>query len=56
MSAAALNTFHNVLLRSMTGENTLSITVNNHPLPLVNVSEEVQHVNIIFMTQSLYSY
>ena len=33
MPAAALNAFHNVLLRSVTGDSTLSITVNNHPLP-----------------------
>ena len=33
MPAAALNTFHNVLLKSVAGDNAMSITVNNHPLP-----------------------
>ena len=40
MSAAALNIFHNVLLRSEKTDGTVSIVVNNHPLPR-NTSEQV---------------
>ena len=40
MSAAALNVFHNVLLRSEKNDSTVSIVVNNHPLPR-NASEQV---------------
>ena len=36
MSAAMLNVFYNVWLREMTGDQGLSITVNNHPLPRSN--------------------
>lgn len=41
MSAAALNAFHSVLLKSVAGDDTLSITVNNHPLPRNIDPEEV---------------
>ena len=40
MSAAALNILHNVLLRSEKRDESLSILVNNHPLPR-NASEQV---------------
>ena len=41
MPAAALNTFHNVLLRSVTGEDDITIVINNHPLPRNNASVQV---------------
>ena len=41
MPAAILNTFHNVLLRSVTGEDDITIFVNNHPLPRNNASVQV---------------
>lgn len=40
MSAAALNVFHNVLLRSEKNDSTVSIDVSNHPLPQ-STSEQV---------------
>ena len=40
MSATALNLFHNFLLRREAKDQSLSIAVNNHPLPR-NASEEV---------------
>jgi len=33
MSAAALNAFHSLLLKQVTGNNSLSINVYNHPFP-----------------------
>ncbi len=33
MPGAALNAFHTILLRKATGDNSLKMTVNNHPLP-----------------------
>lgn len=33
MPGAALNAFHNILLRNLTGDTSYTITVNNHPLP-----------------------
>ena len=42
MPAAALNTFHNVLLRSVTGEDDITIVINNHPLPRNNASVQVR--------------
>ena len=41
MPAAALNVFHNVLLRSVTGEDDITIVINNHPLPRNNASIQV---------------
>ena len=41
MPAATLNTFHTVLLRSVTGKDDITIVVNNHPLPRSNVSVQV---------------
>ena len=51
MPAAALNAFHNVLLRSVTGDKAFSITVNNHPLPRNFASLQV--LNIDFIPQCL---
>lgn len=33
MPGAALNAFHTVLLKQLSGDRSLSMTVNNHPLP-----------------------
>lgn len=33
MPGAALNAFHNVLLKQLSSDASLSMTVNNHPLP-----------------------
>ena len=33
MSAAALNTFHNIWLKHATNNKELTLDVNNHPLP-----------------------
>ena len=42
MSAAALNAFHSLLLKQVTGDNSLSITVYNHPFPR-NITAQVNH-------------
>ena len=41
MPAATLNTFHTILLRSVTGKDDITIVVNNHPLPRSNASVQV---------------
>ena len=45
MSAAALNAFHSLLLKQVTGNNSLSITAYNHPLPR-NITAQVNTLTI----------
>jgi len=47
MSAAALNAFQNLRLKEVTGNNSLSLQVFNHPLPRRDLSK----VNIEKLTQ-----
>ena len=42
MSAAILNAFHNVWLKKVTGQENISITANNHPLPRA-IEEQVHN-------------
>ena len=37
--AAALNAYHNILLKNLMGDNEWSITAYNHPLPRLPVTE-----------------
>ena len=51
MSAAMLNAFHNVWLREVTGQNNISIAVNNHPLPRSNEGQvHIYYFTVVYIT------
>ena len=43
MPAAALNAFHNILLKKLSPSQSFSISVNNHPLPR-NLTVQVNYL------------
>ena len=48
MPPAALNGFYNIYLKQVTGNNNLSITVTNDPLPR-SLENEVNRIIIIIL-------
>jgi len=48
MSAAALNAFHNLQLKQVTGDNSLSISIYNHPFPR-NITAQVSDTYTLYL-------